>query len=213
MEGARLSLFVTHSMSHSEGLPIRDGKGPHTRKSKDITMTQKATLLIWIVLFLTSLALAAIGSCAAIGCDLLPTSIAHLIDGSPITMAIMVVFSVGLITNGINTMFILRQQALVSDGVRATHSRRRNRVSARGLLGLHIDRLYEMAGGHSMESVSQSTSLNAIRNQLFRRQWLVRSASSLLLTLGLVGTVLGLTKSWRSVDNCQRGRSGHAAID
>lgn len=158
-------------------------------------MNQKATLLIWTVLFLTSVAIAAFGVCAATDCHLLPTSVAHLIDRSPITLAIMVVFSVGVVTNGINTMFVLRQQALVSDGVRETHSRRRHRVSGRGLLGLHIERLYEMGGDHSMESVSQSTSLNVIRNQLFRREWLVRSASSLLLTLGLVGTVLGLTKS------------------
>ena len=154
-------------------------------------MTQKATLLIWFTLFATSAALAGLGVCTAVGCDLLPTSAAHLIDRSPITSAIMVVFTVGLITNGINTRFVLRQNRLVSQGI----IRSERSISGKGLLGLHVRRLVTACGRNTAESIDQSTSLNAIRNQLIRREWLVRSASSLLLTLGLVGTVLGLTKS------------------
>ncbi len=158
-------------------------------------MTQKTTLFIWLVLFLSSFALAVVGVSTSIGYDILPNSMSHLVDRSPTTLAIMAVFSLGVFANGINTRFVLRQLSFASNGVKKIRSGSTQQVAANGLLGLHIERLYDTFGEQSTDSVDQSTSLNAIRNQLIRREWIVRTASSLLLTLGLIGTVLGLTKS------------------
>jgi hypothetical protein len=158
-------------------------------------MTQKATLVIWLLLFSASVLLAVMGCGAAVGSDILPDSASHLIDRSPTTLAIVIVFSAGLVTNGINTLYLLFQARLVNAGVTERQSRAQPRFSGRGILGMHIERLCKSAEHLSTESVSQTVSLNSIRNQLYRREWLVRSASGLLLTLGLIGTVLGLTNS------------------
>lgn len=158
-------------------------------------MGNKLTFTVWLAAFLTSLTIVGIAAGTAFGLDLVPSSIAHLIDRGPITAAILVVFAIGLVFNAFNTLFVLRQLSLTAQGVTQVRLRNREKAEARGLLGLHIDRLYDMYADSSSAEVSQASCLNAVRNQLFRREWIVRSASGLLLTLGLVGTVLGLTDS------------------
>lgn len=158
-------------------------------------MTNKTTILLWLIVTLLATAVAGVTLGSICGLELIPDSLAHLMDRGPVTVAILIVFSVGLLINVSNTLFVLRQMSLIEQGVSNIKLPNRNRVSGRGLLGIHIDRLHEMFGEFGSENVSQTISLNAIRNQLFRREWLVRSSSSLLLTLGLVGTVVGLTDS------------------
>ncbi len=157
-------------------------------------MGNKLTITVWCGAFIASVAIACIAMGIALGWDLVPTSLSHLVDRGPVTAAILILFAVGLLINAINTVFVLRQLSLTSQGVTHVRMPNRERVAGRGLLGVHIDRLYDMYADCASGDISQASCLNAIRNQLFRREWIVRSASSLLLTLGLVGTVLGLTE-------------------
>lgn len=158
-------------------------------------MTNKTTILVWFIFTLLSTTVACVTLGSVCGLELIPDSLMHLMDRGPVTVTILIVFSVGLLINVSNTMFVVRQMSLVAQGVTYVRLPNRNRVAGRGLLGMHIDRLYDMFGESGSENVSQTISLNALRNQLFRREWVVRSSSSLLLTLGLVGTVVGLTDS------------------
>lgn len=158
-------------------------------------MGNKLTITLWFAAFLASAAIAILAIFAASGRDVVPTAAQHLIDRGPITVCIVGLFAIGLVINGVNTVSILYQRHLVSKGVVHVRLPNQERVIGEGLLGTHVNRLYEMYSDSVVADINQSSCLNSIRNHLHRREWIVRTTSNLLLTLGLIGTVLGLTDS------------------
>ena len=98
-------------------------------------------------------------------------------DNTGITWIILAVFIVALLINIINTWFIKQEFSRLN----------RNR----GLFQTHRDNLRVAA--QSQLVIDQDFSLSIIENQLLRRESWVQLFAGLLVTLGMVGTVLGLT--------------------
>jgi len=98
-------------------------------------------------------------------------------DATGVARAIVIFFVVALGINALNTYSVFFE----FDAVRRS----------RGLFAQHVANLRDIA--QNKIGVEQEFSLEIIENRLLRREGWVQLFSNLLITLGMVGTVLGLT--------------------
>lgn len=120
-------------------------------------------------------------------------------DTTYTTYVICGLFVFALAASFFNMLFIGREFAGLHDGIgRFQHGTLSHQWMSHGLLGEHVARMREFyPTGNG--TVSQELALKILRNQLIRRDSLVRASGSLMLTLGLIGTVLGLTQSFHGL--------------
>ncbi|MEM8642311.1 MAG: hypothetical protein AAGG51_26365 [Cyanobacteria bacterium P01_G01_bin.54] len=100
-------------------------------------------------------------------------------DSNGLTLLIFVLFVMALIINVINTLYVFFEF--------------NNLKRFRGLFSEHIHSL-KRAAKQSI-SIDQEFSISLIENRLLRRESWVQLSSNLMITLGMIGTVLGLTTS------------------
>lgn len=168
----------------------RGNELPMLEQAEINTMNRTATILLWIALFLLSVLLLISGVQGVNGAEFHGVALSA---GGPVLPAILAVFSLGALTNGVNTLLLLRQLPSLHRGVCC--GKRPRDLQAGGLLGLHVQRLVHFAERSQGHTLSQAGVLATLRSTLYRREWLTRTCCSLLLTLGLVETVLRLTGS------------------
>jgi hypothetical protein len=100
-------------------------------------------------------------------------------DNTGITTVIIILFIVSLVINIINTIRIFIEFSKLKN--------------SQGLFKEHITTLERAAQGKL--SISQDFSLMIIENRLFRQESWVQLFANLSITLGMIGTVVGLTLS------------------
>jgi hypothetical protein len=158
-------------------------------------MGSKTTRAVWVAVFATSVIMALVLVCELKGISILPATCQTMMDRSLVTKLILIVFAISLAVNARNTLSVLAEFTKVRRGLRSDPSSSRLKLVGEGLLGQHAARMHQIYG-HAFEGdVSQAVSLGLMRSRLYRNEWFVRSASQLLLTLGLIGTVVGLASS------------------
>ncbi len=158
-------------------------------------MRVESTKLLWCLVFTLGV-IVAIALLAEIkGYAVLPESQSKLIDRTWVSKVIVGVFVFSLVVNARNTWLLMLERRHLRHGLRIDRSSGNLSLAGAGLLGLHANRMKQIYGMSFDGDISQSVSLGAIRSRLYGQEWVVRVASQLLLTLGLIGTVLGLSNS------------------
>lgn len=104
-------------------------------------------------------------------------------DKTGITSLIIVLFFMALIKNCLNTITIFTEFGKIE--------------RSEGLFYEHAENLQNAAKGKL--SISQDFSLTIIENRLLRQESWVQLFSTLLITLGMIGTVVGLTLSMQGL--------------
>jgi|GEM_PF-4724642 len=108
----------------------------------------------------------------------------NLRDNTNLTLLIILLFGVALIKNIINTVYIFIQfNDLLSSDLFKEHKRNLENAA------------------QSKISISQDFSLTIIENRLLREESWVQLFSNLLITLGMIGTVLGLVISMKGLSD------------
>ena len=115
--------------------------------------------------------------------DLNPDNNLH--DQTHVITVITVLFGMGLLANVVNTLNTWREHHFLDSPFR-------------GLMSEHIANL-ERALSTGNRSTSQDFSLEVLRNRLHRRESWVQLIATLLVTLGMIGTVVGLIISFQSL--------------
>ncbi|NEP81774.1 MAG: hypothetical protein F6K17_31195 [Okeania sp. SIO3C4] len=110
-------------------------------------------------------------------------------DKTGVTWIILGLFFVALMINAINTLSILVQFRDIKnlEGLNAESLLK----NAEGLFREHIQNLQQAS--ENKLSLEQDFSLNLIENKLLRKESWVGLFSNLMITLGMIGTILGLT--------------------
>ncbi|ERN42373.1 hypothetical protein KR51_00008940, partial [Rubidibacter lacunae KORDI 51-2] len=98
-------------------------------------------------------------------------------DATGVARAIVVLFVVAVIVNAINTYSVFFEFDAIKQ--------------SRGIFGKHVATLREISANKI--AIDQQFSLEIVENKLLRREGWVQLSSNLLITLGMIGTVLGLT--------------------
>lgn len=158
-------------------------------------MRTDSTKWLWCLIFLMSAVTSTVLIAELKGFSILPASQAKLIDHSWVSKSIVAVFLLSLTVNAKNTLALWQEEKHLRRGLIVNHSCSELTLVGSGLLGLHAARMKQIYGASFDGDVSQSVSLGAIRSKLDGQEWFVRVASQLLLTLGLIGTVIGLANS------------------
>lgn len=173
-------------------------------------MNAKYSKIIWLCFFGASLALGLAIVLLLKGFKL-PTAIdIGPVDTSWTTRTIVGLFLLTLVVNAHNTLMIMRQAKLARRGLRPDPHAHQWQLVGEGLLGLHAARMLTIYGRHFDGEVSQQVSLGVIRNGLHGQEWFVRTSSQLLLTLGLIGTVIGLTNSMEGLSTAMLTMNGES---
>ena len=102
-------------------------------------------------------------------------------DNTKITPIILYLFVLAIGTNIYNTITVYRQFKSL------------NNSSVNSLFDQHIRRLRQ--GIDNKISINQDFSLSLIENRLLRQEGWVQLFANLMITLGMIGTILGLTAS------------------
>ena len=151
----------------------------------------------WFLFWFSGLLLAVAFAAEILIPGIVSDDLSSVVDRGIITQLILALFLFSLAINFKNTLLIYFQSRITKSGFCDVSKVDGNsQIAAKGLLGIHGERLinvFQRSKGSS--EVSQTVSLRAIHNVFRRREWFVRSCGSLLITLGMVGTVLGLTHS------------------
>ncbi len=156
---------------------------------------------VWAVVFAASVGFAVITLAQLKGITVFERFQSDSIDQSWVTKAIVAVFVATLILNARNTLQLFHEAHRVRSGLRHDPTMSELRLLGNGLLGLHAARMQRIYGPGFEGEVSQDVSLGVIRSCLTGQEWFVRMGSSLLLTLGLIGTVMGLTQSLQGLSS------------
>ncbi|MEM7681733.1 MAG: hypothetical protein AAF288_07240 [Planctomycetota bacterium] len=128
-------------------------------------------------------------------------------DASRISMVILGIFAVALVKNFVDIRFLARQMALADRQI--DQLRRANNIfvflqtSSPSLFRDHIDNLYEIFRRDT--AISQDNLITLMHTRLMARNRPVDFASSVLVTLGLVGTIVGLILSSSSINQVVGG--------
>ncbi|WP_198525137.1 MotA/TolQ/ExbB proton channel family protein [Kamptonema formosum] len=104
-------------------------------------------------------------------------------DSTGVTSLIVVIFFLALFVNTLNTIKIYLQFKMIG--------------YSKGLFEEHVANINLVA--QNKLSIDQEFSLSLIENRLMRRESWVQLFANLLVTLGMIGTVLGLTVSMRGL--------------
>ncbi len=171
-------------------------------------MRVKSTKLLWCIVFMLSVTVSLALLAELKGYAVLPESKSKLIDRSWVSKVIVAVFVFSLTVNARNTWFLVREEQHLRHGLRARRSSGDLNLAGAGLLGLHANRMKQIYGMSFDGDISQTVSLGAIRSSLYGQEWFVRVASQLLLTLGLIGTVLGLSNSLEGLSGAMHATVG-----
>ena len=139
-------------------------------------MGSKLNLFAWSAFLGSGVLLALIVAIEIVFPGIFPEAISNYVDRGIITKLILAVFVFSLFTNLRNTIFIVLQSFKVRAGYREVPTQSGSRrLTADGLLGVHGERLLTVfRRSNGQAPVSQEFSLGAIRNQLRRREWIVR---------------------------------------
>ena len=163
---------------------------------------------MWSFVFGISVLTSTVLCCHISGVVPIPVAMVGQIDTGVVTRIMIGLFSASLAINCFNTLRLFRELKLVSRGLRCDPTSSKLRLVGDGLLGQHAATLNQIYDQTSEGTVSQEVSLGCIRNALVRREWIVRTACQLLMTMGLVGTVLGLGGSLAGLSQTIRSVPG-----
>ncbi|MEM6750031.1 MAG: MotA/TolQ/ExbB proton channel family protein [Planctomycetota bacterium] len=136
-------------------------------------------------------------------------------DASHITMVILGLFVIALVKNFVDTRFLARQMALADRQI--DQLRRANNIfvflqtSSPSLFRDHIDNLYEIFRRDT--AISQDNLVTLMHTRLMARNRPVDFASSVLVTLGLVGTIVGLIVSSGAINQVVGGAAQAETAD
>ncbi|NES73607.1 MAG: hypothetical protein F6K24_54685 [Okeania sp. SIO2D1] len=115
-------------------------------------------------------------------------------DKAGVTWIILGLFFVALIINAINTLNILVQFRYIKN---------LEGLNAEGLFREHIKNLQQAS--ENKLSLEQDFSLSLIENKLLRKESWVGLFSNLMITLGMIGTILGLTTAMSGLSEAMSG--------
>jgi len=150
-------------------------------RSFKLNHKSRQDLALWALVLVGGVALV-LGTGALRGHGALPGALQGL-GQSPVTGLIVLLFLVALGLNLRNTVLLLREfKALPQD---------------QGLFAEHCRYLRKAARGKG--GVDQEFSLSLLENRLLRRESWVQLTANLLVTLGMVGTILGLTAAMQGL--------------
>lgn len=177
-------------------------------------MGSNGNRIIWGSILATSLIISVITLAEIKGLSLLPAQASRYIDHGVCSKVILAVFVFSMALNVGNTLRLFSEARHVAKGLKPNPLASELELIGNGLLGLHAERIRRIYGTGRCGEVTQAVSLNAIRNRLYRDEWLVRLCGQLLMTLGLIGTVLGLGKSLEGLSHSVSGAvvSTHATV-
>ena len=175
-------------------------------------MNDQTNRFIWQLTFWFSVTVVAGIALQTMGLSFLPKNLAAYCDDGPITRVMVLLFAVCLFINFGNNRILHREKRSARKGFAPDPSRGELCLTAEGKLGDHAKRLYEIYGTRFEGELSQEVSLGILRNELTREQWFTVSCRQILLTLGLIGTVIGLADSLgglsQSLESITSGSSG-----
>jgi len=168
-------------------------------------MGSNGNRIVWGSILAVSLILSIVILAEIKDFSILPTHASRYIDHGICSKCILAVFVVSLTLNTINTLRLFNEARHVAKGLKPNPLACELELIGNGLLGLHAERIRRIYGTGRSGEVTQAVSLNAIRNRLHRDEWFVRSCGQLLMTMGLIGTVLGLGKSLEGLSDSLSG--------
>ena len=146
-------------------------------------MNKASSHWVWVCTFATSILFTLFMLAQMKGVTLAGFSSEAIIDRSWVSKLLVLIFAIALGYNAKNTHYVYQQSRSNSDGLRTDPSSGMARLIGHGLLGTHSQRMQQIYEGFAGNEISQSVSLGVIRSRLYGREWIVRTAAQLLLTL------------------------------
>lgn len=116
-------------------------------------------------------------------------------DRTYVTYIMLVLFALFLTINIINTIYLIKEFDYIITEITPHNNVGKLRFKVGGLLGEHIRNLEQIYEQPHDRDVDQQYSLSVIQNTVFRREVWVQVGCNLMITFGMIGTVVGLTMS------------------
>ena len=124
-------------------------------------------------------------------------------DGTGLSIVIFLVFCLAVVKNFLDVKYVNDQVRLADSQidflVETNDLTAFLRTSNRSLFKDHIQNLYEMSKRDT--ELSQDNLVTIIQSKVYSKIRLMESAASILVTVGLIGTIVGLIASVAGLDN------------